>query len=99
MIIADLAFCCIDNPTLALIFGAGVGVAGFVFPVRPHRIPHDAGWHNPALMGAMLTEVLHTALCYFCRILPNILNMYVISLLSYVYCQCARLAIYVILLP
>ena len=77
MIIADLAFCYLANPTMALILGVGMAWAGFFFPVRPHRIPHECGWHNPAFMGAMLTEVAHTSLCYFIRILPNILPVYV----------------------
>lgn len=73
VIVADLAFCYLDNAIMALLCGVGVGVAGLYLPMRLHRIPHESGWHNPAFMGAMLTEMVHTALCYFIRILPNIL--------------------------
>ena len=74
MIIADLLFCYLHNPTMALILGVLIAGAGFYFPVLPHRIPHESGWHNPAFMGAMLTEVSHTASCYLVRVMPHILS-------------------------
>lgn len=58
---------------MALILGVLLAAAGFYFPVGPLRIPHDSRWKNPAMMGAMVTEMGHTALCYFMRILPHIL--------------------------
>lgn len=73
MIIANLAFCYLDNPIMALILAIVIVWAGFFLPMRQHRLPHDSGWHNPAFIGAMLTEIGHTALCYFIRILPHIL--------------------------
>ena len=73
MIIADLAFCFLSNPTSALIVGVVLAGVGFYFPVRPHRLPHISGGHNPAFMGAMLTEIAHTSLCFLLRATPHIL--------------------------
>ncbi len=75
MIIADIAFCYLTNPTSALIVGVVLAWVGFYFPVRPHRVPHISGGHNPAFMGAMLTEVVHTALCFLLRVAPHILML------------------------
>jgi len=73
MIVASLFFCYVPNRILAIVVGVALGVIGFVVPVRPHRIPHDAGWHNPAFMGAVVMELSHQCLCHWSRVLPHIL--------------------------
>ena len=48
-------------------------VGGFFWSLSGHRLSHDCRWPNPALFGALLSGMIHTGVCYFVTVLPNIL--------------------------
>ena len=48
-------------------------VGGFFWSLSSHRLSHDCRWPSPALIGALLAGILHTAVCYIIAIFPNIL--------------------------
>ena len=70
--IAILVTCHVFQPVgfmLAII----IAFLGFFLPMGRHRIPHEAGWQNPVMLGGLIMGVSNTAICYFIAILPHIL--------------------------
>ena len=72
LLLAMLAICHLWLP-VGLCVVALLVIFGFFWPFVPHRLPHDSGWPNPALFGALLSGLIHTAVCYFAVVIPHIL--------------------------
>ena len=53
---------------------------GFFAPMNNHRLPTDAGLQNPAPMGAFITGLTITLICYFALVWPR-MHLYTCSLL------------------
>lgn len=71
LLAAMLIFCHLYTPIglpLALI----IVYFGFFGPMAAHRINHDSNWPNPALLGAYITGVIHTLVCFLVVIYPRI---------------------------
>ena len=75
MFIAILVTCHVFQPIgfmLALI----IAFMGFFVPMTRHRIPHEASWQNPVMLGGLIMGVGNTVICYFFAIWPHILTSY-----------------------
>ena len=46
---------------------------GFFSPLVQHRLPGDEGYQNPSPMGAFITGLTLTLVCYFVEVFPRIL--------------------------
>ena len=72
LLIALYFFSHVKQP-VGFVLALFMAVLGLFLPITLHRIPHDAGWENPTMMGALVLGVAHTTLCYIIAIWPNIL--------------------------
>ena len=76
MFIAILVTCHVFQP-IGFMLAIIIAFLGFFLPMGRHRIPHEAGWQNPVMLGGLIMGVSNTVICYFFAIWPHIL-MYIV---------------------
>ena len=78
LLLAMVAFCQLQQP-IGLLVAVVCVLGGFFYPMSYHRTTHVSALPNPALYGALISGLIHTAVCYFIVVRPRILQ--VLSLL------------------
>lgn len=72
MFIAILVTCHVFQP-IGFMLAIIIAFLGFFMPMTRHRIPHEAGWQNPVMLGGLIMGVCNTVICYSFAIWPHIL--------------------------
>ena len=58
-------------------------LAGWLYFLSPHRIPHPVGWESPATMGLLVFGAIHVGLSYLIIIAPHFYP-YLLNTISFI---------------
>ena len=55
---------------ICYLIGISTFIAGWLYFLSPHRIPHPVGWESPASMGLLVFGAIHVGLFYLIIVAP-----------------------------